>query len=104
MIELLLTRAEAAGVPLTREQAEKIEAYHRMLTEANARFNLTRVPDDPEEAVDRNYLDCLMPLQGEMPGLSAPSTWARARAFRAYRWRSACRRRTLCYWTRMASG
>ena len=67
MIELLLTRAEAAGIPLTREQAEKIEVYHRMLTEANARFNLTRVPDDPAEAVDRNYLDCLMPLRGEMP-------------------------------------
>ena len=67
MIELLLTRAEAAGIPLTREQAEKIGIYHRMLTEANARFNLTRVPDDPAEAVDRNYLDCLMPLRGEMP-------------------------------------
>ena len=63
MIELLLRRAQAAGIPLNREQAEKIEAYHRMLIEANARFNLTRVPDDEAEAIDRNYLDSLAPLR-----------------------------------------
>ena len=63
MIEQLLRRAQAAGIPLNREQAEKFETYHRMLTEANARFNLTRVPDDVEEAIDRNYLDCLAPLK-----------------------------------------
>ena len=63
MIEQLLNRAQAAGVPLSREQAEKFEIYHRMLTEANARFNLTRVPDDEAEAIDRNYLDCLAPLK-----------------------------------------
>ena len=63
MIDQLLNRARAAGLPLNREQADKIEAYHRMLTEANARFNLTRVPADEAEAIDRNYLDCLTPLK-----------------------------------------
>ena len=62
MIDLLLRRAEAAGIPLTLEQAEKFEVYHRMLVEANACFNLTRVPDDEAEAIDRNYLDCIAPL------------------------------------------
>ena len=67
MIDLLLRRAEAAGIPLTLEQAEKFEVYHRMLVEANARFNLTRVPDDAAEAVDRNYLDCIAPLKAGLP-------------------------------------
>lgn len=66
MIELLLSRAAEAGIPLTRGDAEKIAAYHQMLTEANARFNLTRVNDDPAEAIDRNYLDCLAPLKAGM--------------------------------------
>ena len=30
-------------------------------------MNLTRVPDDPAEAVDRNYLDCVAPLAGGFP-------------------------------------
>lgn len=67
MIDLLLRRAEAAGIPLTAEQAEKFALYHRMLVEANARFNLTRVPDDAAEAVDRNYLDCIAPLRAGLP-------------------------------------
>ena len=67
MIDLLLRRAEAAGIPLTAEQAEKFEVYHRMLAEANARFNLTRVPEDAAEAVDRNYLDCIAPLRAGLP-------------------------------------
>ena len=67
MKDLLLRRAEAAGIPLTAEQAEKFEVYHRMLTEANARFNLTRVPEDAAEAVDRNYLDCIAPLKAGLP-------------------------------------
>ena len=58
----MLERAAAAGIPLNMEQAEKFETYHRMLIEANARFNLTRVPDDEAEAIDRNYLDCIAPL------------------------------------------
>lgn len=64
MIDLLISRAAQANMTLSRAQAEKLQAYHRMLTEANARFNLTRVDDDPAEAIDRNYLDCILPISG----------------------------------------
>ena len=67
MIDLMLSRAAAAGITITRDQAEKFSLYHRMLTEANARFNLTRVPEDISEAIDRNYLDCIMPLKAGLP-------------------------------------
>ena len=70
MLELLMNRARAAGIPLTGEQAEKLARYHEMLVEANARFNLTRVPDDAAEAIDRNYLDCLAPLRTGLPGVA----------------------------------
>ena len=69
MIDLLMRRAQAANIPLNREQAEKFEIYHRMLTEANAKFNLTRIPDDEAEAIDRNYLDSLAPLKFGLPGI-----------------------------------
>lgn len=67
MTELMLRRAAQAGIPLSKEQATKFETYHNMLTAANARFNLTRVPEDISEAVDRNYLDCIMPLKAGLP-------------------------------------
>ena len=67
MIDLMLRRTAEAGIPLTAEQAAKFETYHSMLTAANAQFNLTRVPDDIAEAVDRNYLDCIMPLKNGLP-------------------------------------
>lgn len=70
MIDLLLRRARAAGIPMDRDQAEKFAIYHRMLTEANARFNLTRIPDDETEAIDRNYLDSLAPLRFGLSGVS----------------------------------
>ena len=53
---------EAAGIAATAEQLDKLCAFHALLTQANARMNLTRVPDDPAEAIDRNYLDSLAPL------------------------------------------
>ena len=64
---LLLDRAAAMGIPMTGAQAGQFDIYHNMLVEANARMNLTRVPDDPAEAVDRNYLDCVAPLAGGFP-------------------------------------
>ena len=63
----LLDRAAAMGIPMTAGQAEQFNLYHEMLVEANARMNLTRVPYDPAEAVDRNYLDCVAPLAGGFP-------------------------------------
>ena len=67
----MLERAAAAGIPLNAVQAEMFESYHRMLIEANARFNLTRVPDDEAEAIDRNYLDCIAPLAIGLPAAHA---------------------------------
>lgn len=64
---LLMHRAAAMGIPMSGEQAEQFDIYHEMLVAANARMNLTRVPDDPAEAVDRNYLDCVAPLAGGFP-------------------------------------
>lgn len=55
------------GIPMSDAQAGQFNTYHEMLVEANARMNLTRVPDDPAEAVDRNYLDCIAPLAGSFP-------------------------------------
>ena len=67
MFEMMLERAKAAGLKLTEDQARRFETYHRMLTEANAQFNLTRVPEDIAEAIDRNYLDCCAPMAGDFP-------------------------------------
>ena len=63
----MIEGAAAMGISMSEGQARKFEIYHDMLVEANARVNLTRVPDDPREAVDRNYLDCVAPLAGEFP-------------------------------------
>ena len=67
LTSLLLERAAAMGIPMSAAQAEQFDTYHGMLVEANARMNLTRVPEDPAEAVDRNYLDCISPLAGGFP-------------------------------------
>ena len=71
MIEkILLERAERAGIPLTDEMAGKFAAYRQMVIEANRTMNLTRVSEDPEEAVDRDALDALAPLR--VSGLMGP--------------------------------
>ena len=59
---MLIAYAAQMGISLSDAQAEQFARYHEMLTEANARFNLTRVPDDLREAADRNYLDCMAPV------------------------------------------
>ena len=63
----LIDGARAMGIDMSPEQAERFERYHALLAEANARMNLTRVPDDPREAADRNYLDCIAVLAGDFP-------------------------------------
>ena len=60
MKDLLLRRAEAAGIPLTAEQAEKFEVYHRMLAEANARF------PEVEPLALRDANGCLLGVWGAM--------------------------------------
>ena len=67
--QMMLDGAGAMGIEMSPEQAERFEAYHAMLMEANRRMNLTRVPDDPREAVDRNYLDCIAPLAEDFPAV-----------------------------------
>lgn len=67
---ILMSRAAAMGIPMTAAQAAQFARYHALLTEANARMNLTRVPDDPAEAADRNYLDCVAVLAGDFPRVS----------------------------------
>lgn len=62
MQKKLIERAAAMGLSLTDAQADSFAKYHEMLIEANRQMNLTRVADDPDEAVDRNYLDCVTPL------------------------------------------
>ena len=61
-IERILSGAREMGIPMTDGQARKFERYHELLVQANAQFNLTRVPDDIGEAIDRNYLDCISPV------------------------------------------
>jgi len=65
--KMIMDGAAAMGVEMSCEQAAKFEIYHNMLVEANARMNLTRVPEDLREAIDRNYLDCISPLAKEFP-------------------------------------
>ena len=67
----LIDGARAMGIDMSPEQAERFERYHALLAEANARMNLTRVPDDPREAADRNYLDCIAALAGDFPRVEA---------------------------------
>jgi 16S rRNA (guanine527-N7)-methyltransferase len=68
MIRKILTqRAKQVGIQISPEAAEKFAAYRALLMEANQVMNLTRISQDPEEAVDRDALDALMPLR--VPGL-----------------------------------
>lgn len=62
MRELIRAGAAAMGIQLPDDAPDKLVIYHEMLVETNRVMNLTRVPDDPAEAVDRNYLDSLAPL------------------------------------------
>lgn len=63
MIDVLMRRAAAIGIEMDRKKAEMFRLYHEILTERNRQLNLTRVPDDIEEAIDRNYLDCISVLK-----------------------------------------
>ena len=65
----LIAAASAMGIAMSPTQAEQFERYHALLIEANARMNLTRVPDDPIEAADRNYLDSIAALSGAFPAV-----------------------------------
>ena len=65
--DILLERASRMGIDMTEGQAVKFQRYHDLLSEANGRMNLTRVPEDESEAADRNYLDCVAVLSCGFP-------------------------------------
>ncbi len=67
LADIMRSQASSMGLPMTAEQAAQFAAYHGMLASANARMNLTRVPEDPREAADRNYLDSIAPLAHGFP-------------------------------------
>lgn len=67
MINRLMEGARAMGIAMSVEQAEMFRAYHDLLMEANGKMNLTRVPDDIDEAIDRNYLDSIAPVAKALP-------------------------------------
>ena len=70
MLELILDRLSGMQLPADPKKAEALKRYHNMLVDANTRMNLTRVPADISEAIDRNYLDSL----GAFPHLNGIST------------------------------
>lgn len=63
----LIESARSMGIEMSGVQADMFCEYHRRLIEANRTMNLTRVPDDADEAVDRNYLDSITPLAYALP-------------------------------------
>ncbi len=65
--EMILSSAEEMGIAMTREQAGLFERYHALLIRENGKFNLTRVPDNLRDAIDRNYLDSIAPLIRPLP-------------------------------------
>lgn len=65
--EIMRSGAAAMGIAMTDQQAGQFAVYHQMLVAANARMNLTRVPEAAREAADRNYLDCVAPLAHGFP-------------------------------------
>lgn len=52
--------AAIMGIELDDEASDRFETYYHMLVEGNTRMNLTTVLQ-PDEAVDRHYLDCIAP-------------------------------------------
>ena len=67
LCEFLVSGAREMGIAVSEAQAAQFARFHEMLVETNKVMNLTRVPDDPREAVDRNYLDSLAPLAAGLP-------------------------------------
>ena len=59
--------AEKMGIVLDDTACKRFKTYYDMLVEGNKVMNLTAVLE-PEEAVDRHFLDCIAPVaQGLMP-------------------------------------
>lgn len=61
MKDLILSEFEAAKLPLTAEQAEKLSSLAEFMLEYNQRVNLTRITA-PREIAEKHYLDSILPL------------------------------------------
>lgn len=65
--ERVKSGAQRMGIALDALACERFARYYELLVEGNTRMNLTAVLE-PEEAVDRHFLDCLAPVaQGLLP-------------------------------------
>ena len=64
---IMLDGAAALGIEMSEAQAAQFARYHGLLTEANRRMNLTRVPEEIRESADRNYLDSIAVLAHGLP-------------------------------------
>lgn len=65
--ERVKSGAQRMGIALDALACERFAQYYELLVEGNTRMNLTAVLE-PEEAVDRHFLDCLAPVaQGLLP-------------------------------------
>lgn len=65
--ERVKSGAQRMGIALEALACERFARYYELLVEGNTRMNLTAVLE-PEEAVDRHFLDCLAPVaQGLLP-------------------------------------
>ncbi len=67
MKDMIIKGALEMGIALPENAPDLLIRYHEILTDVNQVMNLTRVSDDAQESVDRNYLDSLSPLS--IPGL-----------------------------------
>lgn len=65
--ERVKSGAQRMGIELDALACERFARYYELLVEGNKLMNLTTVLE-PEEAVDRHFLDCLAPVaQGLLP-------------------------------------
>ncbi len=58
----IFAHLNAAGIPLSKEAAQKLAEFHLLLTDWNKRMDLTAVLEE-SEMVDRHYVDSLAPLK-----------------------------------------
>ena len=57
--DALLHFSKALGIALAADQLEQCAAYHRLVTQANKQFNLTRITND-EHAAEQHFAHAMM--------------------------------------------
>ena len=56
---MLIEKAEKAGLPLEQEQAERFSRYYELLVDWNTRMNLTAITDS-DGVIVRHFIDSLL--------------------------------------------